>query len=489
MRPVSRHIPWGKLGESLFVLNEDRTMGLIISLFVIAWVAWAIAKKGYATAILLIAGVVLLSLSVLFDLGPGLVLKKSTGNGFFDIFLVVQQIMSSNLAGLGLSIMAMGGFSRYMDTLNAGQALYAIVGGPLKYIKSPYVLACMGFIISQIVGMAIPSASGLALMLMVTLYPVMIRAGVSRLTAVAIIGSSRFFDLGPGSANCLLAAKTAGIEWAEYFLNWQLIIYFPLMLTMLISHYFVQRYWDRREGPDPEEMVLREQFRQEQTDQQLSIPKIYALLPIIPLVILLAFNPVVLGEFGINIKVDVPTAIVLSTFIAMAFEFIRTRKGLAVMAGMKSFFEGLGKQLTVVVALIVAGQVFGEGLIAIGSVNSLITGVEGIGLGAGFMILFMSLVIGVVAFLMGSGNAPFFSFAALIPELAAKFGVHSAAMLLPLQTMTGFGRTLSPVTGAIVAIAGIAGVSPFQIVKRNAVQLILCAVVNFILTFIFILPS
>ncbi|PHI28113.1 C4-dicarboxylate transporter DcuC [Budvicia aquatica] len=463
-------------------------MGLTISLVVIAWVAWMIARKGYATAVLLVAGVILLGTSVLLDLGPGLAVKKSTGSSFFDIFQVVQNIMSSNLGGLGLSIMAMGGFSRYMDTLNAGQALYSVVGGPLKYIKSPYMLACMGFIISQIIGMAIPSASGLALMLMVTLYPVMIRAGVSRLTAVAIIGSSRFFDLGPGSANCLLAAKTSGIEWAEYFFSWQMKIYFPLLLVMLISHYFVQRFWERREGPDPEDILLQEKFHREQAEAGISVPKIYALLPIIPLIILLSFNPVVLGQFGIDINVGVPSAIILSTLIAMAFDFLRRRDTLEVLNGMKSFFEGLGKQLTIVVALIIAGQVFGEGLIAIGAVNSLISGVESAGMGAGFMIIVMSLIIGVVAFLMGSGNAPFFSFAALIPAIAAKLGVPSAAMLLPLQTMTGFGRTLSPVTGAIVAVAGIAGVSPFQIVKRNAIQLILCAIVNFILTFTIVLP-
>ena len=49
--------------------------------------------------------------------------------------------------------------------------------------------------------------------------------------------------------------------------------------------------------------------------------------------------------------------------------------------------------------------------------------------------------------------------------------------------MTGFGRTLSPVTGAIVAVAGIAGVSPFQIVKRNAIPLVLCILLNYVLTF------
>ena len=461
-------------------------LGLIISLVVIVWVGWMIAKKGYATAVLMIAGVVLLACAVLLDVEPGIALKKSSGSAFFDIFKVVETTLSSTLAGLGLSIMAMGGFAKYMDKLNAGRALYAVVGGPLKYIKSPYMLACMGFVVTQIVGMAIPSASGLALMMMVTLYPVLIRAGVTRMTAVCIIGASRFFDLGPGSANCMLAAKTSGIEWAEYFLSWQMKIYFPLLICMLVSQYFVQRYWDKREGIDEGYAALQAQFAEEK-GEELNVPKIYALLPIIPLVILLIFNPTVIGAWGINIKVGVPTAIVLSVFIAMLFEFIRTRKVFDIVAGMKAFFEGMGKQFAVVVSLIVAGQVFGKGLIAIGAVDSLISGVESMGMGVGFMVLVMSLVIGIVAFLMGSGNAPFFSFAALIPSIASKFGVHSADMLLPLQTMTGFGRTLSPVTGAIVAVAGLAGVSPFQIVKRNAIPLILCILLNYVLTFTIIL--
>ena len=92
--------------------------------------------------------------------------------------------MSTTLAKLGLSIMCMAGFAKYMDRVHAGRALYDVVGGPLKYVKSPYVLAGMGLIVTQIVGLAIPSAAGLALMMMVTLYPVMIRAGVPKMTAV-----------------------------------------------------------------------------------------------------------------------------------------------------------------------------------------------------------------------------------------------------------------------------------------------------------------
>lgn len=69
------------------------------------------------------------------------------------------------------------------------------------------------------------------------------------------------------------------------------------------------------------------------------------------------------------------------------------------------------------------------------------------GLGVMSLIIVMGIIIGIIAFLMGSGNAPFYSFASIAPAIAEKFGVHAADVLLPLQTMTGFGRTMSPVTG------------------------------------------
>ena len=63
------------------------------------------------------------------------------------------------------------------------------------------------------------------------------------------------------------------------------------------------------------------------------------------------------------------------------------------------------------------------------------------GLGVMSLIIVMSVIIGIIAFLMGSGNAPFYSLASIAPAIAEKFGVHAADVLLPLQTMTGFGRT------------------------------------------------
>lgn len=435
-----------------------------IAIVVIVCVGYLIIKKVYPTAVLMIAGLVLLCCAVLLDVEPGLALKKGTGSEFFDIFKIIQDVFSTTLGGLGLNIMCMGGFAKYMDKLEAGRSLYDVVSAPLKYVKNPYMLAMAGFIVDQLLGMAIPSASGLGLLMMVTMYPVFIRAGVPRMTAVCVIAAGRFFDLGPGSASCNMACKTAGIEWADYFLNWQMGIYWALLPTMLVTMYFAQKYWDKREGLDPDFEALREKFRQEEADDTNKAPKIYALLTVLPLFLLLTFNPIVTEYFGLpTIKLGIPAAVIITIFVSMIFEYIRKREFAEVMASMK-------------------------GLTAIGAVNALIAGAESMGLGVMSLIIVMGIIIGIIAFLMGSGNAPFYSFASIAPAIAEKFGVHAADVLLPLQTMTGFGRTMSPVTGGIVAVAGMAGVSPFRVVKRNMVPLLCCCVVNFLVVYLFILP-
>lgn len=72
---------------------------------------------------------------------------------------------------------------------------------------------------------------------------------------------------------------------------------------------------------------------------------------------------------------------------------------------------------------------------------------------------------------MGSGNASFLSFATLAPTVAAKFGVPAVTMLLPMQLASSIGRSVSPIAAVVIACAGIARVSPFEIVKRTSVPM------------------
>ena len=55
-------------------------------------------------------------------------------------------------------------------------------------------------------------------------------------------------------------------------------------------------------------------------------------------------------------------------------------------------------------------------------------------------------------------------------------------LVLPIQMTAGLGRTASPITGALVAIAGIGGVSSFQIAKRTAIPMVVALVLILIIT-------
>lgn len=386
--------------------------------------------------------------------------------------------MSSRLAGLGLTLMAIAGFSRYMEHVGASRALFTIFEKPLKTIKSPYLLLVISFLVTQILVIFIPSHAGLGMLLMVTMYPILIRSGISPVSALAVIGCCQFIDHGPGSGNVIMAAKTAEIEPAVYFVQHQLPVTIPIIIAVAITHFFIQRWWDKREGF----VFDLSKIDAVKEDGGNKVPLSYALLPVIPLILIIGFSPL-LHPY---IKLEVTTAMIISTVIALIFEYVRLRDAKAVMDSFMLFFEGMGKQFVLVVSLIVSGEFFANGLLKSGAVDTLISAAQDAGFGIGAMIIVMSAILALAAFLMGSGNAAFFSFAALTPKIAAFLKVDVVTLILPMQIMTSFGRTVSPITAAIVAIAGIAGVSPFQIVKRTAIPMAVAAIVNLVMTFYFL---
>ncbi|MDD4321553.1 MAG: C4-dicarboxylate transporter DcuC [Acidaminococcaceae bacterium] len=449
-------------------------MSSLVSVIVIVWVIYMIVKKHYPQAVLLMAGIILLSWAVFVNGTSILSAKQSSGSTILDVFHTIQIIMSRRVAGLGLTIMSIAGFAKYMDYVGASKSLFALVASPIKKIKSPYFLLVLCFFISQFLVVFIPSHAGLGLLLMVTMYPILIRAGVSKLSALGVIGCAQYMDVGPGSGNAILAASMTGLNPAVYFVKWQLPIFVTTTLVLGVVHFVVQRWWDKKEGyvPNVSAEVLHEEMERP--------PLIYAILPIIPMIFILGFSPL----FKSPIKMNVVTAMFLSTIIAMLFEFFRTHDFNDVLQGLKNMFAGMGNSFTTVISLIVAGEFFAAGLVNIGAVKSLTDGVQSLGFNVYILIIIFCLVIAGCAFLMGSGNAAFFSFASLAPKLAESLGISALSLVLPMQIMTSFGRVCSPITAAIVAIAGVADVNPVQVVKRTCIPMLVAALINIIFLFI-----
>jgi DcuC family C4-dicarboxylate transporter len=124
-----------------------------------------------------------------------------------------------------------------------------------------------------------------------------------------------------------------------------------------------------------------------------------------------------------------------------------------------------------VITLIVAGETFAKGLMTIGTIDAIIASAQSSGFGAAGMILVMVGIIAVASVVMGSGNAPFFAFAALTPTVAAKMSVAPVVMLLPMHFAASAARAISPITAVIVVSSSMGGVSAFDVVKRTAIPM------------------
>lgn len=210
-------------------------------------------------------------------------------------------------------------------------------------------------------------------------------------------------------------------------------------------------------------------------------PKIFAILPIIPLALILIFSPLCIP----SVKMNIIMAMFIGTAIGMVAQLIRTRQPKLVCEELQIFFDGMGRQLANVVTIIIAGEFFAKGLTTTGSIDALIKGAQNTGFGAAGLTLVMIGIIAACSIIMGSGNAPFFAFANLVPEIAARTGVNAAFMILPMHLIASSARAISPITGVIIVASGMAGISSFDLVKRTAIPMIvsclLIVIGNFVL--------
>lgn len=444
-------------------------MNIVLSILVIIWVGFLVFKRYKAQAVLFLGGIILMILAYTLGYGQILGAKQATGLFIFDIFEFIRSVFSSRAASLGLNIMAVAGFARYMDHIGASRALVNLTIKPLLWVKSPYIVLSACWAVGMVIGLAINSASGLAMLLMVTMYPVLIALGVSKLSATAAIATTLCLDWSPSDTGTIFAAELAGFDPVTYWHTFQVPVALCVFPVVAILHYFTQKYFDKRDGhiaiPD-EAIVHTDKMTNE--DLKQSAPLFYAILPIIPLALILSFSSLWISWIKMNIIV----AMFIGTVIGMIFQFVRTKNGKQTLEDLQVFFDGMGLQMANVITLIVAGETFAKGLISIGAIDALIKGAQDSGFGGIGITLVMVAIIGISSVVMGSGNAPFFAFANLVPDIAAKTGIAAVLMILPMHFIASAARAISPITAVIVVSAGMAGISPFDLVKRTAIPMI-----------------
>ena len=135
----------------------------------------------------------------------------------------------------------------------------------------------------------------------------------------------------------------------------------------------------------------------------------------------------------------------------------------------------MGKVFTSTVFLIVCAEVFAAGLTKSGGIAEIINSVSGMQAGGYAVFTVMFLIVVGSAFVMGSGNA-----APMIPDIAAKVGLNAAFMISPLQLASGMARSSSPIAGVTIAIAGLSGLNPFDLIRRSIPVMVIAIIATYL---------
>lgn len=104
--------------------------------------------------------------------------------------------------------------------VGASEALVNIATKPLAKINHPYLVLACTYLLAQCLCLIIPSAASLAMLLMVTVYPLLRSLGISKLSATGVIATGSCLDLGPASSNANMATRISEMSIQEYFVNY-----------------------------------------------------------------------------------------------------------------------------------------------------------------------------------------------------------------------------------------------------------------------------
>lgn len=361
-------------------------------------------------------------------------------------------------AGLITSVCSCMGFAWCMKYTGCDKHLVVAIGKVLK--KMGFLLIPGATLATFVVNIAIPSAAGCSAAVGVIFIPILMAAGVHPAMAAAAVKSGTYGSmLNPGLVHNGVIAKLAGTQITDVIGNHMMATVAGVVVAAAVLT-VVAIVLKENKGYVPEGSVV--------DDDSFSVNALYAIMPLVPVIILLLGSTKVVPV----LKMGVPQAMIIGAILALA----ATRKSPVELT--KSFFNGMGDAYANIIGIIISVGVFVAGLKALGLIKALIawmlnsTGIVKIAATFGPFLL---------ALISGSGDAATVAFNEAVTPHAAEFGISTMNMGSIAALGGTLGRTISPIAGATIICAGIAGVDPMEVCKRNALGIVCALLVGMVL--------
>lgn len=436
-------------------------MALLVLFILVSLTAWSLYRQWHAQSVLFVAAVLLMLASLALGTPQSAGLREG-----IPVVSAIVDSFASGLSGVGLMIMSIGGFVAYADHIGASESLVVRAMRTLERLKlPPNILVLVLIPLGQLIFVCVTSAAGLAVLLMASAYPVMLRLGVRPVTAASVITGTTAFGIGPASALTAAAAKAAGIPVVDYVVVHQMLLALPLMVAIAVLYGLSNWIFDRGADAVPQVEHVTE------SEVKAVKPMIYAVVPVLPILLMVA-SYVATEVWGPQFTLSTTASMFMSFGVAWLLHTLSTRKLRDAVNSVMIFWKGMGDIFTTVVTLVLVSEVFADGLIALGFMDAMLAAIQSFGASEALVIVAFVVLIFLASILMGSGNAAFFSFSPLIPDVAARFGLNSVRILLPMNLAASMGRTVSPISGVLLAVAALAKVSPMELAKRNAIPVL-----------------
>ena len=350
---------------------------------------------------------------------------------------------------LVMAICSSMGFAFIANYTECDRSLVHYLAAPIRGLGVFLIPICTA--VTFFINIAIPSAAGCAAAVGSTLIPVMLRAGISPAAAAASVMMGTYGGvLSPGSAHNVYIAKISNMEIMDFIAlhtPYSLVLYVIGIVGILVMCIIF-----KDKGAATDDIQVNVDHKQEEIERPNII---YAMVPLLPIVILVLGNSVLPV-----IKMGVAQAMVLGAVLCLLI----TRANPQEFS--KTFFGGLGKGYGNILGIIIAAGVFAAGLRAAGLIDTFIALLReandiarwGGSLGPWFL-----------GTITGSGDAATFAFNEAVTPHAASFGMD-IPHLGALAFLSGaLGRTSSPIAGAMMVVAGIAMANPVEVAKRTIV--------------------
>lgn len=346
------------------------------------------------------------------------------------------------------------GFSAVLDATGCSRHLVVAITKLLNRVKIIIVPATI--LMVWLINISLLSASGLAAAVGAILIPTLIRLGVrTAMAASTVLLGTWGSSVSPGNPFIVQVADLAGEDIMVILQSFAPKAFVCAVFAAIIL-FVIARVRGELSGSG----VVGDGV--EQTSEEFRVKPLRAVVPLVPIVILILASPAV----KLLPAITITNAMLLGTFFCL----LVTRPEIKGATG--AFFRGAGSGFASIVCLIAAAGMFIEGMNKMGLTDALIVTMANSASIAKFSATFGPFLLAAIS---GSGNAAVLAFNGTVTPHATTFGLGIADMGAVVQAAGNIGRSMSPVAGVTIICAELAHVNPMELAKRNAIPCISAA--------------